>query len=116
MERIFVIARFPDIAPDRLAEFKDAAQRAHTLTKDEAETLRYDWFMNEDESVCVLLEEYENSSAVLAHVAGMGNLFSELLDAGGGCTLEVFGQPSEEFLAAAAGLEMSVFPSFLHGK
>ena len=61
-------------------------------------------------------EEYQDSDAVLAHVAGLGGLFGQLLEVGGGCTFEVCGHPSAELVAATAGLELTVFPSFFQGR
>jgi hypothetical protein len=59
----------------------------------EAGALRYDWFLDEKEEVCVVHEEYVDPSAVLAHVANLGSLFETLLTVGGGCRFAVFGDP-----------------------
>jgi hypothetical protein len=72
--------------------------------------------LNEDESACVVLEAYEDSNAVLRHVAGLGDLFGQLLEVGGGCTFEVYGQPSAELVEATAGLQISVLASHLQAK
>lgn len=116
MDRIRVIARFPKITAGNLAEFKKAAAQALESTTGEAGALRYDWFFNDDETACVVHEEYEDSSAVLAHVANLGALFGTLLELGGGCKLEMFGNLTSELREATAGPDVSFFPSHFQGK
>ena len=60
-------------------------------------------------------EAYEDSNAVLAHVAALGDLFGQLIEVGGGCTFEVCGRPSAELVEATAGLQVAVFPSYFQG-
>ena len=57
-------------------------------------------------------ETYEDSGAVLAHVGNLGEVFGQLLEVGGGCEFEVFGDPSTELLEATRGLDLSIFPYF----
>jgi quinol monooxygenase YgiN len=116
MDRIRVTATFPKIPDGNLAEFKKAAAQALESAKSEAGTLQYDWFLNEDETACVAHEEYEDSAALLAHVADLGALFGTLLEVGGGCKFEMFGDPTPELREAVAGLDLAVFPSFFQGK
>jgi quinol monooxygenase YgiN len=115
VEQIQVTARIPSIAPDRLAEFKSLAARALELTKDEADTLQYDWFFNDDETTCVVRETYASSEAVLAHVANMGDLIGKIAELGGGLEIEAFGALSAELLEATAALAPTVY-RFFQGK
>jgi hypothetical protein len=64
----------------------------------------------------VVQEAYADSNAVLAHVGGLGDVFGQLLEAGGGCTFEVFGRPSPELVEATGALSITVYPSFFRGK
>ena len=84
MDQIQLTATLPNIAPGDLAEFKDLAARALELTKGETATLQYDWFFSDDETKCVVRETYENSDAILAHMANMGDLIAKLAQLGGG--------------------------------
>ena len=74
-------------------------------------TLRYDWYFDADERVCVLIEAYESSEATLAHlgVVGphLGALFA-LCDA----EFEVYGTPSPALLAATERLPNRLFAPF----
>src|SRR5512133_251808 len=55
-------------------------------------------------------------AAVMTHIANLGPLFGMLLDVGGGCTFEVFGNPASQLGEAKAGLDLSVLPSHFQGK
>ena len=80
-----------------------------------AGVLQYDWFFNDDETVRVVLETYEDSSTLLAHIANLGDTFAKLVDLGGGCVLELVGDaPSME--DPVAGVQRSVFRSHFQGK
>ena len=116
MEEIQVTARFSNIEGVNVAAFKELATKALEITKAEPGALQYDWFFNEDESACVVREAYADSNAVLAHVAGLADLFGQLLEVGGGCTFEVCGTPSAELVEATAGLQLTVFPSHYQSK
>jgi quinol monooxygenase YgiN len=115
MEQIQVTARFTAIPSGNIAEFERLATRAMEITRDEAGALQYDWFLNDDGTQCVVREAYQDSDAVLAHVVGLGEVFGQLLEVGGGCTFEVCGDPSPELVEATAGLQLTVHPTFLQG-
>jgi hypothetical protein len=115
MDRIQLTARFPHISSRHIPEFKRVAARALAITKDEPGTVQYDWFFNADETVCVVRETYANSDAVLAHIANLGELIGKLIEVGGGCEFEVFGNPSAQLREASAALAPSVF-SYFQGK
>jgi hypothetical protein len=56
MDQLQVSARFPRITPENLDEFKRVAAQALEITKGDAGTLQYDWFLNADETVCEVHE------------------------------------------------------------
>jgi quinol monooxygenase YgiN len=114
--RIQVSAKFPHVRGAALAEFKKVAAEVLDITKDEPGVLQYDWFFSADETVCVVRETYRDADALLAHASTVGEELGRLADIGGGCELEVFGEPPARFLEATAGLQLSVFPAFLQGK
>ena len=108
MSKLELIAKFK-IHPGKVEDFKAWSEQCKesVRTKDTG-TLRYDWYMNEDESECVVLETYSSSEAVLEHSANLG----ELMGAGlalGDLTGEVFGEASQELKDALAGLEISYY-------
>ncbi len=115
MEHIQFTATLPSIAPADLAEFKRVAGEALELTTAEAGNLQYDWFLSNDETKCVVRETYENSDAVLAHIATVGELVGQLAQLGGGLEIEGFGTLSPELAEAAAAFQPTVY-SFFQGK
>ena len=115
MEQIQVTATFPKIAPGDLAEFKRLAAQAHELATGEAGTFQYDWFFSDDETTCVVRETYENSDAVLVHIADLGALIGKIAELGGGLQIEAFGTLSPQLAEAAAVLQPTVY-RFSQGK
>ena len=47
---------------------------------------------------------------------GLGDIFGQLVEVGGGCTFEVCGRPSDELVGATAALQLAVLPSSFQGK
>ena len=116
MDRIEVSARFADVSDANRAEFKRVAAVALDISTREPGVLKYDWFFNDAETVCVVRETYQDATALLAHIANLGDTFRELVDLGGGCELELFGNPSFPMADAGAGVHRSVFRSRFQGK
>ena len=115
MDTLQVSAKFPNIEKDKLEEFKKTVAEAVEITKGEPGCLQYDWFLSADETVCEARETYADSDAVLAHMAGTGELLGGLIELGGGIRIECFGSPSQTLLTAAAALQPVVY-SHLQGK
>ncbi len=68
MNQIHFVARF-QIHPDRADEFKSAAAACLAATRsNEPGTLACEWFINEEQTNVIVLEAYESSEAVLAHI------------------------------------------------
>jgi quinol monooxygenase YgiN len=116
MNSIQVNAKFAGIATANLAEFKKVAAEALAIARSELGVLQYDWFFDDTETVCVVLENYQNPEALLAHIANVGNAFGRLIELSGACELEMFGPPSAQLVDATAGVQRSVFSSHFQGK
>jgi quinol monooxygenase YgiN len=115
VEKIQASATFPTIAADNVSEFKQVAAEALDAARDEPGTLQYDWFFSDDETKCVVRETYENSDAVLAHIAHVGDLVGQLAQLGGGLEIEAFGTMSPELAEAVVAFQPTV-DSFFQGK
>ncbi len=74
-------------------------------------TLQYDWFINEDETECTVLEKYVNSDVVLSHMANLGELLGQLL-AASDFSGEVYANPSDKLVAAFEGLDIKIYGPF----
>jgi hypothetical protein len=78
--------------------------------------LEYDWFFDDTQTVCVVREVYRDSHALLAHARAVGTKLTRLSELGGGCQLEMFGDPSPQLLDATAPLQRAIFRSSFQGK
>jgi quinol monooxygenase YgiN len=116
MNRIQVTATFANISSSNLAEFKKVAARALEIAKSEPGVLQYDWFFDDTHTVCVVRETYQDSEALLAHIANMGEALNTLSELGGGCELEMFGDPSPLLVDVTAPIQRSIFRSCFQGK
>jgi quinol monooxygenase YgiN len=116
MKTIQVNAKFTNITSANLAEFKKVAAEALEITKGEQGVLQYDWFLNDDETVCVVLETYQDPHALLAHITNTDKVFAKLIELGGACELQMFGNPPTHLDATPTGLQRSLFASYLQGK
>ena len=67
-------------------------------------TLHYQWWLAEDGSRCQAHDTYEDSEAMLAHLANIGPRLPELLALGSLTRFEVFGDVSEQGRAALVEL------------
>jgi hypothetical protein len=82
-------------------------------TKDTG-TLQYDVYFNDDQSECVVLERYKDSSAAIEHASNLGDLFGAVLDTVTVVHGELLGEPSEELRAKLAGSEVpALFTPYL---
>lgn len=116
MDQLQLTATFPNIASDKLGEFKKLAGEAMEIVRTmEPGTLQYDWFFNADETQCVVRETYASSDAVMAHMGNMGELLGEIAALGGGIEIEIFGDPSATLREAAAQMQPAVY-SYFQGK
>ena len=89
----------------KIEAFKQVAADCMAATKaKDQNTLQYDWFLNEDETVCTVIERYKDSDALLAHIGNLGDLLGKLL-AITDFKPAVYGSPSQTLLQATAALQ-----------
>ena len=113
MKKIQVTARLK-IHEGKFEEFKEWAKECMTSTKSkDTGTLQYDWFLNTDQTECIARESYSDSNAVLEHVGNLGEIFGRVSEIGD-LSLEVYGNPSEELIAATAEMDIVTY-SFYQG-
>lgn len=80
-----------------LEEFKQiCSQFIEKVKTSEPDTLVYEWYFNEAEKKCYVIESYRNSEALLAHLANIRDLYEPLFEVAEITRLEVFGNPSPE--------------------
>lgn len=100
------------IHPGKLEEFRATAQDCiHSVRENDTGTLQYDWFFNEDRTVCYVRERYVDSDAVLQHIQNLGDKLGALL-ASSDIVVQIFGDPSQELRDATAGIPTEVYSHF----
>ncbi len=102
MNKLEVSARMT-IREGKLDGFKQQAAECIRQTKEkDTKTLRYEWFISNDETQCEIREAYVSSDGLIEHRIHIGEalnvLFSEFADAH---TVTVYGDPSSQLVEAA---------------
>ena len=111
-DRIRMVAEFT-IKRENLAAFKQLAAKAIDLVvRNEPDALSYEWFFNEDESLCTVLEIYKDVQALNAHMANIGPTLGEIFAVAPMTSLQVFGAVPEEMKPTIASLGGKVHARF----
>ena len=114
MNYLQVTARFR-LHRENLDEFKKYARECLALVKErDRDTIQYDWFFNEDETECVVHEQYPDSASLLDHIAHVDSPLSKLMKMSE-FTAEIYGEPSRQFLEATSNLDVKTY-SFFQGE
>ncbi len=118
MGQLEVSARMT-VRKGKLEGFKQQAAECIRQTKEkDTKTLRYDWFLSDDETECEIREAYESSGGLVEHRMHIGEaldkLFAEFAD---NHAVTVYGEPSPQLVEMARRMpEGSVkWYSFLQG-
>ncbi len=112
MNELLGIARLK-IHGGKLEEFKrlQALCLESVRTKDTG-TLQYECFFSSDYAVCVVVERYRDSEALLEHFANLGETMTALFET---CSAagELCGSPSPELMKALEGSPVRIFSRYL---
>lgn len=110
-DRIRMVAEFT-IKPENLAAFKRlVGQLVDLVTRNEPGALSYEWFFNDDESVCTIIEVYKDVQAVNAHMANVGPTLNEII-AVAPMTFKIFGAVPDEMKPTVASMGGTVHTPF----
>ena len=109
MSAIQVNARFGPISRSRLPEFKRLAAEAIRIARSEPGVVQYEWFFDDAQTRCVVREAYVDGEALLLHMANVGEVFAPLVEVGGGCELEIFGDLPDLPVEIPSGLRRFIF-------
>ncbi len=113
MSELLIITRFK-IHEGKLEEFKRLfAQSMEIVRTKDTGTLLYDIFIDDDQSECIVVEQYRDSEALIEHSANIGDdltkaVFATVLVSG-----ELLGEPNSEVRAKLAGRSVRLFKPFL---
>jgi quinol monooxygenase YgiN len=96
--RIHFRAEFT-IEEGKIDEYKKLIQEMSTVVEaNEPDTINYQFYLNRDETRCIVHETYANSEAVLAHNAGVASqtILPKIFSVSRISRFDVYGNPSEE--------------------
>lgn len=107
------------IRKGKLEGFRQQAAEIIRLAKNkDTKTIRYDWFLSNDNSECEVLEAYESSEGLMDHVMHIREARDQLFrDFADDHAVSIYGQPSPELVElvkAHKGVKVRWF-SFLRG-
>src|ERR1700761_7603438 len=112
MSSLQSIARFK-IHPGKLEEFKNLAKQCLQLVREKDKgTLRYTVFFNEDETECLVYEEYVDSDASIQHFKNMGGVANAIFKTAD-VTGEIWGNPNEAVQKNIDGKTLRLFTPFI---
>ncbi|HET6984407.1 MAG TPA: antibiotic biosynthesis monooxygenase [Myxococcaceae bacterium] len=95
MKELHAIIRFK-VHQGKLEEFRRVAARCiETVRTRDSGTLRYEWFLNADQSEGIVQETYRSSEAYLEHVKNLREALDALRSLAS-LSAEILGTPSPE--------------------
>jgi quinol monooxygenase YgiN len=87
------------IEEGKIEEYKKLVQdMSRVVEANEPDTINYEFYLNREETRCIVHETYANSKAVLAHNAGVASqtILPKIFSVSRISTFDVYGNPSEE--------------------
>ena len=112
METIQIIATFTAIAPENMALFKETVSKATELAASEEGTLEYSYYLNGDETQCLMIEKYASPQALMAHMGNVGHLMRPLFGSGGNVDVNVLGYAPEALIEATKHFQPTMYSLF----
>ena len=111
MSELSGIARFR-FYEGKVEEFKRLSTQCMEVVREkDTGTLQYEIFLSADETECIVLERYQDSEALMQHMANLGVLGEALL-ATGEVSGELLGQPNAALAAGLAEGPVRLFRPF----
>jgi quinol monooxygenase YgiN len=101
------------IQEGKIEEYKKLIQDMSRIVEaSEPDTIGYQFYLNREETKCIVYEIYSNSEAVFAHNNGVASqtILPRILDVSRISRFEVYGDPSEELQRVLT----SFSPHFYH--
>jgi quinol monooxygenase YgiN len=110
-EKIHVRAEFA-IEKVNIDEFKKLIKEMSKLVEsNEADTCEYQFYLNEEETTCMVHETFRNSDATIFHnnATASRSILPKIFNVAKLNKLEVYGNPSEELRNLLEGLKSQTF-------
>ena len=97
------------IKPGKVEDFKAAAQALFEHTQSEPDTLRYDYFISDDETRNINIEVFRDAAGFVAHNRHCAPLVPALVAAGDIVRIDIVGDVSDELYAELEGNQLLRF-------
>jgi quinol monooxygenase YgiN len=98
---------------DKLEEFKRLSAQAMGIVRTmDTGTTQYGIYLNDDQSECIVVERYKDSSALMDHAAHVAHLTEAIFETGW-VSSEMLGDPNAEIRAKMAAGNVRLFMPFL---
>ena len=94
-----------DIKPGRTEDFKAAAKPLFAKTREEPDTLRYEYFLSDDGSSNVNIEVFKDADAFVYHNRNVADLVPALFDCLDKVRIAVIGDANDDLWAELADIE-----------
>ncbi len=85
---------------------------AEAVESNEPSTIGYEWFLDEAEETCILVESYPNSESLLLHLDNVGAKLGPILEAAPLSQLLVLGSVSQKASEVLAGFGAKIIPLY----
>lgn len=107
MSRLRSVARFR-IQPGKAGEFKRIAAECLAIVRaKDPGTSQYEWYLNDEQTECIVLETYDTADALRAHAKNVGHLIGQLLGISQ-CSVEMLGTPTPEIREVLRRMSMTL--------
>lgn len=103
------------IADEKIEQYKKLIQdMSGAVESSEPDTIEYKFYLNRDETRCVVHETYVNSRAVLAHNSGVASqtILPKIFKIAKLDRLDVYGNPDEELQKVLTSFSPQVYNLF----
>jgi quinol monooxygenase YgiN len=103
------------IVKGKREEYKKMVQEmSRTVEANEPGTLHYQFYLNRDETKCIVNEIYANSEATIAHINGVASqtILPKIHNVSRISRIEVYGNPSEELQKVLADVVSQTYIPF----
>ena len=104
-----------EIKEGKIEEYKRLVKEMSMMVKaNEPETLTYQFYLNQDNTKCIVHEKYSNSEAVFAHANGVASqtILPKIFDVARISKFDVYGDPSEEVQKVLANFSAQIYNLF----
>jgi quinol monooxygenase YgiN len=104
-----------DIKEGEIEEFKRLVKEMSIMVKDnEPETLVYQFYLNHDNTKCIVHETYPNSEAVFAHANSLASqtVLPKIFDIAKISKFDVYGSPNEDLKRVVTNFNPQIYTLF----